>query len=126
MENLEEEIINKLNKLLFKYNLKLINEKEINSPIKMMYYLIDEKSKIYLHGWSSIDELVLDYLYSLFYRMNQYYKEILYYPHMQLNTKRDKKLERYKRYAAAYNDIKHLENSSCLEEIIIKMDLMGI
>jgi hypothetical protein len=57
--------------------------------------------------------------------MNQYYKEILYYLHIQPNNKRNKKLERYKRYAAAYDNIKYLENSSCLEELIIRMDLMG-
>jgi hypothetical protein len=68
MKNLEEETINKLNKILSKYSLKLINESIIDFPIKITYYLFDEKSNIYLHGWSSIDELILDSSYSLCYR----------------------------------------------------------
>jgi hypothetical protein len=117
MENLEEEIINRLNKILSKHSLKITND-----TYKLCdmggYQLDDEITYDFICGWESIDEMLFDSSSSLFYRLNFYYKNV--------DINRCMEFEIYERYADAYNDIKLFENSSCLEEIIIKMDLIGI
>jgi hypothetical protein len=124
MENLEEEIINRLNKILSKYSLKIIiNDYNL---LDIIYYLNDEITDNFICSWESIDDMLFDSSFSLFYRLRLYYTDILYFSHIQPITKRNKIFKRYKRYAAAYNNIKHLENISCLEEIMIKCDLTGI
>lgn len=121
MENLEEEIINRINKILSKYSLKITNDTyklcDMNG-----YQLDDEITNGFICSWESIDEMLFDSSLSLFNKLNHYYNTA----YIQSITKRSKTLERYKRYAAAYDSIKYLKNISCLEELTIKMDLIGI
>lgn len=120
MKTLEEETINCLNKLLSKYSLKITNDTykvcDING-----YQLDDEITNGLICIWESIDEMLFDSSCSLFNKLNHYYNA-----YIQPNTKRNKTLKRYKRYAAAYDSIKHLKNISCLEELIINLNLRGI
>lgn len=120
MKNLEKVIINRLNKLLSKYNLKITND-----TYKLCgmdgYQLDDEITNNFICGWESVDEMLFNSSFFLFNKLNHYYNA-----YIQPNTKRNKTLERYKRYADAYDSIKHLKNISCLEELNIKMDLIGI
>lgn len=120
MKNLEKEIINRLNKLLSTYGLK------ITTSTYKKYYLEDEITNSFIHIWDSIDKMLFDSLFSLFCILKKYYTDILYFSYIQPNIKQNKTFEYYKRYAAIYDNIKYLENNSCLEELIIKMDLMGV
>jgi hypothetical protein len=116
MKNLEEEAINRLNKLLSKYSLKITND-----TYKLCgmdgYQLDDEITYDFICGWESIDEMLFDSSSSLFYRLNLYYKNV--------DINRYMEFEIYERCADAYKEIQPLK-SSCLEEFIIKCDLMGV
>ena len=124
MENLEKEIINRLNKILSKYGLKINNN--AYNLLDVSYYLYDEITDKIIWGWESIDEMLFSPLCSLFRRLNRYHEDILYFSSIQVDIKRTKNFEICERYADAYNVIKQFENIGCLEELAIKMDLMGI
>jgi hypothetical protein len=128
MEDLEEQCIEKLNKLLYNYGLKIIYT-SVLSNLFYDYYLYDEINRCHIYKWTLFDNILFnhDSYDSLFYKLHQYYKDYVYLVSIQPQI--NKKINQqhiWKRYADAYDNIKHLENSSCLEEIIIKMDLMGI
>ena len=76
MENLEEKIINRLNKILSKYSLKITNDTYKLCDMDG-YQLDDEITNDFICGWESIDEMLFDSSFSLFYRLNLYYKDIL-------------------------------------------------
>jgi hypothetical protein len=117
MENLEEEIINRLNKILSKYSLKITNN--IYKLCGMDgYQLDDEITYDFICGWESIDEMLFDSSSSLFYRLSLYYKNV--------DINRGMEFEIYERYADAYNDIKLFENIGSLEELIINLNICGI
>ena len=124
MENLEKEIINRLNTFLSKYHLVITTVDAHNSIYGINYYLDDKIFVSCMYGWGSIDEMLFDSSFSIFHKLNNYNKHVSYYSNMQ--PYENIELHRYKRYVTAYNNIKYLENSSCLEELTIKMDLMGI
>ena len=114
MKNIEEEIINRLNKILSKYDLKITNHiyKSWSG-----YHLDDEITYDFICGWESIDEMLFDSSSSLFHSLNPYYKDV--------DINRCMEFEIYERYAGAYKEIQPLQ-SNCLEEFIIKCDLMGL
>ena len=116
MKNIEEEIINRLNKILSKHSLKITNYTYRLCNMDG-YQLDDEITYDLIYSWESIDEMLFDSSSSLFYKLNLYYNDV--------DINRCMEFEIYERYADAYKEIQPLK-SSCLEELIIKMDLMGI
>jgi hypothetical protein len=119
MENLEQRCLEKLNKILSKFNLKI--EIFYNASLTVwQYHLVDNflPNNTYadwLYSWSSILDM-LTCCNSIFECLDTYTE----YSEDGFN------LYTYQRYSEAYNAIKYLENICCLEELIIKMDLMGI
>jgi hypothetical protein len=109
MENLEQRCLEKLNNILSKFNLKI----EIiyaGSSRNVWYRLIDNSlSKNtysdWLGLWASISNVLMHSSNSIFECLSSY---------------------SYQRYSKAYNAIKHLENICCLEEFLIKCDLLEI
>ena len=116
MKNIEEEIIFRLNKILSKYDLKITNY-TYRSCNMDGYQLDDQITYDFIRIWESIDEMLFDSSCSLFHSLYPYYKDV--------DINRGMEFEIYERCAGAYKEIQPLK-SSCLEELIIKMDLMGI
>ena len=116
MENLEQRCLEKLNKILSKFNLKI--EIFYNTSLTIwQYHLVDNflpnsDYAGWLYSWSSILDM-LTCRNSIFECLNQY-SEYEFNSHL------------YQRYSEAFNTIKHLENICSLEEFIIKCDLIGI
>ena len=116
MENLEQRCVEKLNKILSKFNLKI--EIFYNTSRNVWQYrLVDNflpnnSYADWLYSWSSILDM-LACRNSIFECLNTYSA-------YEFNS------YLYNRYYEAFNAIKHLENICCLEEFIIKCDLMGI
>lgn len=111
MENLEQRCLEQLNKILSKFDLKIdiFNLAPLNV---LQYRLIDNRTF-----------------------QNGYYYSLCFWSSMSnilIHSKRNNsifdclKTFSYRRYSEAYNAIKQLENISCLEELVIKMDLMGV
>jgi hypothetical protein len=108
MENLEQICLEKLNKILSKFDLKI----EIIHYVPLnvwQYCLVDNclRKNAYsnwLGSWLSISSVLM--------HTNSIFECLSSYP--------------YQRYSEAYDAIKHLENICCIEEFIIKCDLMGI
>jgi hypothetical protein len=115
MENLEKECLKKLNKILSKFDLKIekIEIVHIKSRNVWQYRLIDNRlshQNSYSAGlcfWLSISDILIHGK-----RNNSIFDCLSSYS--------------YKRYFDAYNTIKHLKNFCCLEEFMLKMDLMGV
>jgi hypothetical protein len=116
MENLEQRCVEKLNKILSKFNLKI--EIFYNASLNVWQYrladdfLPNNTYADWLYSWSSILDM-LTCCNSIFECLNQY-SEYEFNSYL------------YQRYSEAYNAIKYLENICCLEEFIIKCDLIRI
>ena len=130
MENLEEHCLERLNNILSKFDLQVVKH-GVESQIK--YVLVDISNNPYsgdIHvnndmlKWPSINTMLCSSR-SIFYILSQHVENAAYFGLFDYNAPR-KIYEKYQRYSEAYNNIKYLENSNCLEEIILKMDLMGI
>jgi hypothetical protein len=111
MENLEQRCLEKLNKILSKFNLKIEIFHNVSRNV-WQYILIDNYSTKDTYSnrlclWSSISDMLIPNKHrnSIFECLNLY---------------------SYRRYLEAYNAIKYLENICCLEEFIFKCDLIGI
>jgi hypothetical protein len=137
MKNLEKQIINRLNKVLNKYNLEIISK--INHNYKITN-VIDDKLKRYCNTyvlveinhntiiecyftWDNIESMLLDsaFDFSIFNSINVVHKRIKQY--------NDFGIEPYECYILIdklYNKLYSLNGCSYLEELAIKMDLMGI
>ena len=109
MENLEKQCLEKIDKILSKFDLNI--EHIISSDV-WQYRLIDNRASqnSYFYSlcfWLSISDILIHskHSYSIFDCLKTY---------------------SYRRYSEAYNAIKPLENICCLEELIIKIDLIGI
>ena len=142
MESLEEQIIKRLNKVLNKYNLAIIyaNNHNYKTTISVDYALKKYCSKYVLvetyteidnditiiechHTWDNIESMLLSSIYS-FSIFNSIYRA-----HKNIKLHKDNGMEPYESYIMlnkVYNELHALNNCSCLEELSIKMDLMGI
>jgi hypothetical protein len=140
MKNLENQIINRLNKVLNKYNLEIISKA---NHIYKTIISVDDTLKKYCNEcmlveikdntiiecyliWDNIEFMLLGSagIYSIFYSINKAHKNIKLY-----NKLNDYDLKPYRRYRLLdklYNELHSLNKCFCLEELAIKMDLMGI
>jgi hypothetical protein len=130
VENLEEHCLERLNNILFKFDLQVVKH-GVESQIK--YVLVDISNNPYsgdihvnndMSEWSSINTMLCSSR-SIFYIFSQHAENATYFGLIGFNAPH-KIREKYQRYINAYNNIKYLENASSLEELIIKMDLMGV
>jgi hypothetical protein len=137
MKNLEEQIINRLNKILNEYNLAIISKNNHNYKTTLSvdnefenvcytYALVEIFDNTIIEcylTWENIEFMLLDSIYnnSIFSLINITHKRVKYYNdfgleppihHIVLNK--------------LYNKLYFLNNCSCLEEFNIKMDLLGI
>ena len=151
MENLEEQIINRLNKVLNKYNLAIIyannhNYKtttEIDNTLKEYcdrYVLvkIDKWFLVKTDGEIDNDITIIKQFYiswdnSKFVLLSSNYEysifDTIYAAHKMIKQYNDCGIglpEIYILFDKLYNELHSLNNCSCLEELSIKMDLMGI
>jgi hypothetical protein len=123
MEILEKECLDRLNKILSKFDLKI---EFFHIKSNAWYRLVDNSlSKNtysnWLGLWISISNMLM-HRNSIFECLDSYHTFITNVPKcMSIETRIS-----YQRYSEAYNVIKHLENISSLEEFIIRCDIMGI
>lgn len=124
MKNLEKQCLDRLNNLLSKFDLK-IDIVNIQSDLECQYWLIDNSlSKTeWLGPWLSISGILV-YSQSIFDCLKQYHTAVNSpsFPYIQFS---DRQLSKLQKYSKAYQFIQSLK-SNCLEELISKMDLMGI
>lgn len=124
MKNLEKQCLDRLNNLLSKFDLK-IDIVNIKSNLECQYYLVDNflPKTEWFDPWLSISDILFE-RNSIFNCMKLYYDTInsSNFSYIQLS---DIQLSRFQRYSKVYQFIKSLK-SNCLEELISKMDLMGI
>ena len=123
MENLEKQCLEKLDKILSKFDLK-INIVYVTSLNVCQYRLIDNSLNPYsdwLGLWLTISDILM-HRNSIFECLQSYY--------ISLNNSRFLTNEThlssiFQRYSEVYQFIQPLK-SCCLEEFIFKCDLMGI
>jgi hypothetical protein len=124
MENLEKECFDRLNKILSKFDLEI---SIVNIPnVECQYRLIDNSiSKTpyseWLGLWLSVSNILLHHN-SIFECLKSYHNCITdnyFNVHMS-----PMEIKFYQRYSEVYQFIQPLK-SCCLEEFIIKCDLMG-
>ena len=123
MENIEEQCLEKLNKILSKFDLKI---ELINIQSNFLEYLLVDNSipEIECIGpWLSISHILVS-SQSIFDCLKKYYDTVNSSSFSYIIFS-DSQLSKFQRYSKVYQSIQPLK-SSCLEEIIIKMDLMGI
>ena len=128
MENLEKQCLEKLDKILSKFDLK-INIINLASLNVWKYQLVDKLSDktdwktAWLGSWLSLNDLLFTQ-HSIFECLESYYNIdnnfnfLTYMSNIQLSSA-------YKRYSKAHQFIQPLK-SNCLEELVIRMDLLGI
>ena len=131
MESLEQRCLEKLNKILSKFDLKIdiINLEPLNI---WQYRFVDNSinkadwKAVQLGSWLSLNDLLFNQQ-SIFECLESYYdvtnaiNNFNFLPNVTHNIISS----RYKRYSKVYQFLQPLK-SSCLEELIINMDLMGI
>ena len=123
MENLENQCLEKLNKILSRFKLKIDIIDFLT--LKCEYRLVDNSStKPECIGiWLSISEIlvsrksIFDYLTAYYYTVNNSSFSYIHFSASQLS--------KFQKYAKIYQFIQSLK-SSCLEEFLIKYDLMDI
>jgi hypothetical protein len=123
MENLEQKCLEKLNKILSKFDLKI---EIINIQSNFLEYLLVDNSMSeidWLGPWLSISHILVS-SYSIFDCLKKYYDTVnsssFSYIHFS-----DSQLSKFQRYSKVYQSIQHLK-SCYLEEFIFKCDLMGV
>lgn len=142
MNNLEKQIINRLNKVLNKYNLEIISKNNHNYKTTISvdntfkncneYNLVEIEDNTIINcyfSWDNIENLLLKRIllkrfqkYSLFDAINDSYIFIKY-----CNSNPNIKPDKHNiLIAKLYNEFIALNNCSSYEELIIKMDLIGI
>ena len=122
MNNLEEQCLEKLRKILFKFDLTI---NIVNIPsIECQYCLVDNSLTDYTFEWLCLWFSVSDILLhrnSIFECLESYHARITdNFLYIQSKT-----IKRYQRYSKAYHFIQSFKSDS-LEEFLIKCDLMGI
>lgn len=137
MENIEEQIINRLNKVLNRYNLVIISKNNHNYKTT---FSVDDTLKKYCYeynlveinnntiikcyySWDTIKSILIESIdmFSLFYIINRSHSALKCYNESGL-----KPPGIYLIIDKLYNEFIVLCNCSSYEELIIKMDLMGI
>ena len=124
MKKLEKQCLNRLNNLLSKFNLK-IDIVNIQSNLECQYWLVDNSlSKTeWIGPWLTISDILV-YSQSIFDCLKQYHNTVnsSIFPYIQVS---DSQLSKLQRYSKVYQFIQSLK-SNCIEELAIKMDLMGV
>ena len=127
--NLENQCLEKLNRILSKFNLQIVIIKA--NKLNMLYRLIYKNNTAnWLESWLSMSKMLFarqisKYITnSIFEYLNSYYTVISNPLFNPLDMSKDT-LSRFQDCSDAYKEIVPLK-SSCLEEFIIKCDLMGI
>lgn len=143
MENLEKHIINRLNKVLNKYNLEIISK--INHDYKTTididdtfkkycskYVLVEINNNTIIecyYTWNNIKNILLNNSLdcSLFEAINDAHNNIINYCNL-VPAKRNIVIDKLYNDVIdkLYNEFIFLNNCYSYEEIIIKMDLFGI
>jgi hypothetical protein len=137
MKNLEKQIINRLNKILNKYNLEIISK---NNHKYNTTFSIDDTFKNYCYEynlveindntiikcyytWDIVKSMLLEstHVQSLFGVINDSYDSVKYFIDNNMRPS-----EMYVFFARLYNILGFLNNCTSYEELIIKMDLMGV
>ena len=142
MENLEKEIINRLNKILNKYNLEIISKINHNYKTTISvddtlkkycseYNLVEIHSEIdnditiieCYYTWKTIKSMLLESLVirSLFDTINSSHNAIKHYIERGVEPPRVHLI-----IDKLYNEFVFLNNCTSYEELAIKMDLIGI
>lgn len=138
MENLEKQIINRLNKVLNKYDLAIISRynfsyKTMNDPYNIVTkhninkcILVKFKDNTIIgcyHSWDNFEFMLLSsvYDYSIFDSIYIAHENVKQYNVIGLKPSRKHLL-----LDKLYNELRSLNNCFCIEELMIKMDLMGI
>ena len=124
MENLETQCLEKLNKILSKFDLTIdiVNFASLNI---WQYRLVDKLgdktdwNASCLGLWLSLNELLFDH-HSIFECLESYYNTSNEFKFLATI-----KYSAYQRYSKAYLYIRPLK-SDCLEEFLINCDLMGV
>jgi hypothetical protein len=123
MENLEKECLDRLNKILSKFYLQ-IDIVHVASLNVWQYRLVDNLSDKteWLGLWLSVNEMLFHNI-SIFDCLKSYHIMVNDFNLLSHTTHNISSI--YKRYSEAYQFLQPLK-SSCIEEFIIKCDLMGI
>jgi hypothetical protein len=123
MENLEKECLDRLNKILSKFYLQ-IDIVHIVSLNVWQYRLVDNLSDKteWLGLWLSVNEILFHNI-SIFDCLKSYHIIVNDFNLLSHITHNISSI--YKRYSEAYQFLQPLK-SSCIEEFIIKCDLMGV
>ena len=137
MNNLENQLINRLNKVLYNYNLVIISKInhnykttiEVDDTLKKYcnkYVLVEIKDNTVIDcyfTWVTIERMLLEstHVQSLFKVINNTHDSVKYYIERDIEpTKTHILIDKL------YNELGFLNNCSSYEELIIKMDLIGI
>lgn len=137
MEKLENQFINRLNKVLHKYNLTIISKInhtykttiEVDSTLKKYcnkYVLVEIKDNTIIDcyfTWVTIERMLLEsaYVQSLFSIISGSRDSVKYYTDRNIEP-----IDKHVLIAKLYNKLGFLNNCTSYEELAIKMDLMGI
>jgi hypothetical protein len=130
MENLEDQCLEKLNKILSKFNLQIVIIK-VNHVNQRQYRLIYKNNTAnWIALWTSVSNMLFyrttsaRKITSIFECLNIYY-EVISNPSFDLFDMSKDTLSRYQDCSDAYKEIVPLTSNS-LEEFLINCDLMGI
>ena len=142
MENLEKEIINRLNKVLNKYNLAIVSKNNHNYKTTISidntfknycykYVLVEIYTEVdnditiieCYHTWDNIESMLLSSAHdlSIFKSINIAHEHVKQHNIMDL-----KPYDPYLVLDNVYNELGFLNNCFSYEELAIKMDLTGI
>jgi hypothetical protein len=126
MENLEQRYLARLNEILSKFDLAI---NIVNIPNVECQYRLDDNSLYkgnpysdWLGLWVSVSD-ILSHRHSIFECLKSY--------HIYINNKAvsfrmlPEEIKFYQRYSEVYQFLQPLK-SSCLEEFLIRCDLMGV
>lgn len=137
MKNLEKQLINRLNNVLYNYNLVIISKInhnykttiEVDDTLKKYcnkYVLVEIKDNTVIDcyfTWVTIERMLLEsaHVQSLFKVINNTHDSVKYYIERDIEpTKTHILIDKL------YNELGFLNNCSSYEELIIKMDIIGI
>ena len=123
MENLENQCLEKLNKILSKFDLQIVIIKvnQLNQRQCRLVYKNDTVNWLAL--WLSISDMLFERT-TIFECLNSYYI-VLSTPKYNRPDICNDRLSKFQACSAAYKEIEPLKSSS-FEEFLINCDLMGV